>query len=318
MRVGDGVMAVGNPFGLGETVTTGIISARNRNIDSGPYDDFLQTDASINKGNSGGPLFNLQGEVIGINTAILSPSGGSIGIGFATPSATVAPVINQLKEFHETRRGWLGVRIQPVDDTIADSLNLGTARGALIAGVDEKGPAKPAGLIAGDVIVRFDGKEVQSRDLPRLVASMPVGKQVEVVVVRNGKEVTKSVTLGRLEDGEKKTALATENDISLKMDAVTKALGMEFSALSDEARKTFKIKDSIKGVIVTSVNPGSAAAERGLRPGDVIEEVNHQAVEHPGEIAKAIDSAKTDAKKPALLLVSNGEGEVRFVAVPVD
>ena len=173
--------------------------------------------------------------------------------------------------------------------------------------------------MAGDVIVKFDGKEVkESRDLPRLVASMPVGKQVEVVVIRNGKEVTKTVTLGRLEDGEKKTALATENDDALKMDAVTKALGMEFSALSEDARKTFKIKDSVKGVIVTSVDPGSAAAERGLRPGDVIEEVNHQAVEHPGDIAKAIDSAKTDAKKPALLLVSNGEGEVRFVAVPVD
>ncbi len=161
MRVGDGVMAVGNPFGLGETVTAGIISARNRNIDSGPYDDFLQTDASINKGNSGGPLFNLQGEVIGINTAILSPSGGSIGIGFATPSATVVPVIGQLNEFHETRRGWLGVRIQPVDETIADSLNLGSARGALVAGVDEKGPAKPAGLMAGDVIIKFDGKDVK-------------------------------------------------------------------------------------------------------------------------------------------------------------
>src|SRR6185437_9502323 len=295
MRVGDGVMAVGNPFGLGETVTAGIVSARNRNIDSGPYDNFIQTDAAINKGNSGGPLFNLQGEVIGINTAILSPSGGSIGIGFATPSATVVPVIAQLEEFHETRRGWLGVRIQPVDDTIADSLNLGTARGALIAGVDEKGPAKPAGLLAGDVIVKFDGKEVkESRDLPRLVASMPVGKQVEVVVIRNGKEVTK-----------------------------TKALGMEFSALSDVARRTFKIKDSIKGVIVTSVDPGSAAAERGLRPGDVIEEVNHQAVEHPRDVTRAIegakaDSKKTDAKKPALLLVSNGQGEVRFVAVPVD
>ena len=227
MRVGDGVMAVGNPFGLGETVTAGIISARNRNIDSGPYDDFLQTDASINKGNSGGPLFNLQGEVIGINTAILSPSGGSIGIGFATPSATVQPVIGQLREFRETRRGWLGVRIQPVDDTIAESLNLGSARGALVAGVDEKGPAKPAGLMAGDVIVKFDGKEVkESRDLPRLVASMAVGRQVEVVVMRNGKEVTKTVTLGRLEDGEKKTAaLANEKDDSLKMDAVTKALG---------------------------------------------------------------------------------------------
>ena len=318
MRVGDGVMAVGNPFGLGETVTAGIISARNRNIDSGPYDDFLQTDASINKGNSGGPLFNLQGEVIGINTAILSPSGGSIGIGFATPSATVVPVIAQLREFHETRRGWLGVRIQPVDDTIADSLNLGSARGALIAGVDAKGPAKPAGLMAGDVIVKFDGKEVkESRDLPRLVASMPVGKQVEVVVVRNGQELTKTVTLGRLEDGEQKTALATE-DKAAQPDAVAKALGMEFSALSDEARKTFKIKDSVKGVIVTAVDPGSAAAERGLRPGDVVEEVNHQAVEHPGDVAKAVDAAKSDTKKPALLLVSNGEGEVRFVAVPVN
>ena len=229
-------------------------------------------------------------------------------------------MIAQLEEFHETRRGWLGVRIQPVDDTIADSLNLGTARGALVAGVDEKGPAKPAGLMAGDVIVKFDGKEVkESRDLPRLVASMPVGKQVEVVVVRNGKEVTKTVTLGRLEDGEKKTAaLTNEKDDSLKMDAVTKALGMEFSALSDEARKTFKIKDSVKGVIVTSVDPGSAAAERGLRRGDVVEEVNHQAVERPGDIAKAIEGAKADAKKPALLLVSNGQGEVRFVAVPVD
>jgi len=318
MRVGDGVMAVGNPFGLGETVTAGIISARNRNIDSGPYDDFLQTDASINKGNSGGPLFNLQGEVIGINTAILSPSGGSIGIGFATPSATVVPVIAQLREFHETRRGWLGVRIQPVDDTIADSLNLGSARGALIAGIDAKGPAKPAGLQAGDVIIKFDGKEVkESRDLPRLVASMPVGREVEVVVIRNGKELTKTVTLGRLEDGEKKTALATENN-DAQPDAVAKALGMEFSALSADARKTFKIKDAVKGVVVTSVDPASAAAERGLKAGDVIEEVNHQAVEHPGDVTKAIDSAKSDSKKPALLLVSNGEGEVRFVAVPVN
>src|SRR5271157_3851266 len=320
MRVGDGVMAVGNPFGLGETVTAGIISARNRNIDSGPYDDFLQTDASINKGNSGGPLFNLQGEVIGINTAILSPSGGSIGIGFATPSASVIPVIAQLEQFHETRRGWLGVRIQPVDDTIADSLGLGAARGALVAGVDEKGPAKPAGLLTGDVIVKFDGKDIkESRDRPKLVASLPVGKEVDVVVVRNGKELTKSVTLGRLEDGEKQAALADEKDDVQQQDAVSKALGMEFSGLSDEMRKSFKIKDSVKGVIVTSVEPGSPAAERGLKPGDVIEEVNHQAVERPGDVAKAIEGAKKDGgKKPALLLVSNGEGVVRFVAVPLD
>jgi len=320
MRVGDGVMAVGNPFGLGETVTAGIISARNRNIDSGPYDDFLQTDASINKGNSGGPLFNMQGEVIGINTAILSPSGGSIGIGFATPSASVIPVIAQLEQFHETRRGWLGVRIQPVDDTIADSLGLGTARGALIAGVDDKGPAKPAGLKPGDVIVKFDGKDIkESRDLPRLVASMPVGKSVDVVVVRDGKEVTKTVTLGRLEDGEKQTEVASNEDEAQQQNAVQKALGMEFSGLTDEARKTFKIKDSVKGVIVTSVDPGSPAAERGLRPGDVIEEVNHQAVGKPADVAKAIEDAKKEGnKKPALLLVSNGEGVARFVAVPLN
>jgi serine protease Do len=174
-------------------------------------------------------------------------------------------------------------------------------------------------LMAGDVIVKFDGKEVkESRDLPRLVASMPVGKEVEVVVVRNGQELTKTVTLGRLEDGEQKTALATEDNSASPPDAVAKALGMEFSALNDEARKTFKIKDSIKGVVVTSVDPASAAAERGLRAGDVIEEVNHQAVEHPGDVARAIDAAKSDSKKPALLLVSNGEGEVRFVAVPVN
>ncbi|MGO9423355.1 DegQ family serine endoprotease [Roseiarcus sp.] len=319
-RVGDGVMAVGNPFGLGETVTAGIISARNRNIESGPYDDFLQTDASINKGNSGGPLFNMQGEVIGINTAILSPSGGSIGIGFATPSATVQPVIAQLEQFHETRRGWLGVRIQPVDDTIAESLGLGTARGALVAGVDDKGPAKPAGLQAGDVIVKFDGRDIkESRDLPRIVASTPVGKAVDVVVIRSGQEVTKSVTLGRLEDGGKAAEVASNEDVVVPENAVQKALGMEFSGLTDEARKSYKIKDSVKGVVVTSVEPGSPAADRGLRPGDVIEEVNHQAVEKPGDLAKAIEAARKDnAKKPALLLVANGDGMARFVAIPVE
>src|SRR5579863_2106825 len=237
MRVGDGVMAVGNPFGLGETVTAGIVSARNRNIDSGPYDNFIQTDASINKGNSGGPLFNMAGEVIGINTAILSPSGGSIGIGFATPSATVVPVIAQLEEFHETRRGWLGVRIQNVDDSIAESLGLGTARGALVAGVDDHGPAKPAGLLTGDVIVKFDNHDIkESRDLPKLVASMPVGKEVEVVIIRKGQEITKTVKLGRLEDGEKAAAAAAngggDEETNAQKKALSKAFGMELSGLS--------------------------------------------------------------------------------------
>ena len=320
-RVGDGVMAVGNPFGLGETVTAGILSARNRNIDSGPYDDFLQTDASINKGNSGGPLFNLQGEVIGINTAILSPSGGSIGIGFATPSNSVEPVIDQLEKFHETRRGWLGVRIQSVDDAIAESLGLGTARGALIAGVDDKGPAKPAGLMPGDVIVTVDGKDIkESRDLPRLVASMAVGKEVQLVIVRKGQQLTKTVTLGRLEDGEK-SALASADapsDSAPKPDAVISALGLQLAPIDDAARKSFKLKDSIKGVVVASVAPGSTASDKGLRAGEVIEEVNQQAVETPGDIAKAIATLKTAGKKSALLLVANGAGDVRFIALPLD
>jgi serine protease Do len=320
MRVGDGVMAVGNPFGLGETVTAGIISARNRNIDSGPYDDFLQTDASINKGNSGGPLFNLQGEVIGINTAILSPSGGSIGIGFATPSASVMPVIDQLEKYHETRRGWLGVRIQPVDDAIADGLGIGAARGALVAGIDEHGPAKPAGLMAGDVIIKFDGKDVkESRDLPRMVAALPVGKEVEVVVIRKGQEITKTVTLGRLEDGEKAMAAASEEPSPAADDAAAaKTLGMELSAIDEAARKSFKIKDGVKGVVVSAVEPNSAAAEKGLRVGDVIEEVNQQAVEKPGDVTKFIDALKKAGKKSALLLVSNGAGDVRFVALALN
>ena len=189
LRLGEWVIAIGNPFSLGGTVTAGIVSARNRDIQSGPYDNYIQTDAAINRGNSGGPLFNLNGEVIGVNTAIISPSGGSIGIGFAVPSKTVVPVIDQLREFKEVRRGWLGVRIQQVSDEIAESLSIKPARGALVAGIDDKGPAKPAGIEPGDVIVRFDGKDVKEmRDLPKIVADTPVGKDVEVIVIRKGKE----------------------------------------------------------------------------------------------------------------------------------
>src|SRR5438270_1887407 len=209
LRLGEWVVAIGNPFSLGGTVTAGIVSARNRDISSGPYDNYIQTDAAINRGNSGGPLFNLEGEVIGVNTAIISPSGGSIGIGFAVPSKTALPVIEQLRQFGETRRGWLGVRIQQVTDEIAESLGMKQSRGALVAGIDEKGPAKPAGIEPGDVIVKFDGHEIKEmRDLPRVVADTPVGKDVQVTVIRKGKEETKTVKLGRLEDGEKKPTLA--------------------------------------------------------------------------------------------------------------
>ena len=320
MRVGDGVMAVGNPFGLGETVTAGIVSARNRNIDSGPYDDFLQTDAAINKGNSGGPLFNMAGEVIGINTAILSPTGGSIGIGFATPSDSVQPVIAQLEKYGETRRGWLGVRIQPVDDAIAVSLGLKQAEGALVAGVDPKGPAKPAGIEAGDVIIKFDGKPVkESRDLPRMVASEAVGSKAQVTVLRKGKEVTLDVTLGRLEDGEKQMAKAENQDSdAAKPEATAKALGLTLSLLDDAARKTFKLRDGLKGVLVTGVEANSPAADKGLRPGDVIEEVNQQAVEKPADVASQIAALKKQGKKSALLLVGNGGGDVRFVALALN
>src|SRR5688572_6486868 len=231
IRPGDWVMAIGNPFGLGGSVTAGIVSARGRQIESGPYDNYIQTDASINKGNSGGPLFNMKGEVIGINTAILSPTGGSVGIGFAVPASTALPIIDQLRQFGETRRGWLGVRIQNVDDATAEALGLGSARGALVAGVDEKGPAKPAGIDVGDVIVRFDGRDIKdSRDLPRVVASTPVGKAVDVVIVRKGKEETKSVTLGRLEDNERQASLTQP---PTDVPSVTRrALGLELSGVT--------------------------------------------------------------------------------------
>src|SRR6478736_6337332 len=215
MRIGDWVMAIGNPFGFGGSVTVGIISGRGRNINAGPYDNFIQTDAAINKGNSGGPLFNMKGEVIGINTAIISPSGGSIGIGFSVPSELASGVVDQLREYGETRRGWLGVRIQPVTDEVADSLGLSSAKGALVAGVIKGGPVDDGSIKAGDVILKFDGKAVnEMRDLPRVVAESPVGKEVDVLVLRDGKEQTVKVRLGRLEDSDQAAANDDGSDSS--------------------------------------------------------------------------------------------------------
>ena len=317
LRLGEWVVAIGNPFSLGGTVTAGIVSARNRDINSGPYDNYIQTDAAINRGNSGGPLFNLNGEVVGVNTAIISPSGGSIGIGFAVPSKTAVAVIDQLRQFGETRRGWLGVRIQQVTDDIADSLNIKPAKGALVAGVEDKGPAKPAGIEPGDVIVKFDGKDVKEmKDLPRIVADTPVGKDVEVVIIRKGQEAKKTVKLGRLEDGEKQATLTTKkDDQSEEKSVVQKTLGLQLSNLTDSLRQRYKIKDQIKGVVITGVDANSAAAEKRLSAGDVIVEVAQEPIATPADLQKKLDQLKKDGRKSALFLVANADGELRFVAL---
>jgi len=318
LRLGEWVIAIGNPFSLGGTVTAGIVSARNRDIASGPYDNYIQTDAAINRGNSGGPLFNLDGEVIGVNTLIISPTGGSIGIGFAVPSKTVASVVDQLRQFGELRRGWLGVRIQQVTDEIAESLNIKPARGALIAGVDDKGPAKPAGIEPGDVVVKFDGKDVKEpKDLSRVVADTAVGKEVDVVVIRKGQEETKKVTLGRLEDGEKVVQASNKTPEPVEKPVTQKALGLDLATLSKDLRSRYKIKDSVKGVVITNVDGASDAAEKRLSPGEVIVEVAQEAVSNAADVKKRIDQLKKDGKKSILLLVSNAEGELRFVALSV-
>lgn len=318
LRLGEWVIAIGNPFSLGGTVTAGIVSARNRDINTGPYDSYIQTDASINRGNSGGPLFNLDGEVVGVNTLIISPTGGSIGIGFAVPSKTVVGVVDSLRQFGELRRGWLGVRIQQVTDEIAESLSIKPARGALIAGVEDKGPAKPAGIEPGDVVVTFDGKDIKEpKDLSRVVADTAVGKEVDVVIIRKGKEEIRKVTLGRLLDDKAVQTAAKTKDEPVEKPVTQKALGLDLATLSKDLRTRYKIKDSVKGVIVTGVDNGSDAAEKRLSAGDVIVEVAQESVASAADIKKRVDQLKKDGKKSVLLLVSNAEGELRFVALGV-
>lgn len=321
MRIGDWVMAIGNPFGLGGSVTVGIVSARNRDINAGPYDDFIQTDAAINRGNSGGPLFNMSGEVIGINTAIISPSGGSIGIGFSIPAKLAIGVVDQLAQYGETRRGWLGVRIQPVTPEIAESLGMAVSKGALVGGVIKGGPVDNGSIQPGDVIIRFDGQDVEEmRDLPRAVADSPVGKEVDVVIVRKGTEQTVKVTLGRLEDGEKLAAAETATQPADQGEALSTAsvLGMTVGELTDEARQKFGITGDVSGVLVAEVTDGSAAAERGVVAGDVITEIAQESVTSPKDVADRVAALKEQGRKNALLMLSNKSGELRFVTVRME
>ena len=313
MRVGDWVMAVGNPLGQGFSVSAGIVSQRNREL-QGAYDDYIQTDAAINRGNSGGPLFNMDGEVIGVNTAILSPNGGSIGIGFSMASNVVSKVVLQLKEFGETRRGWLGVRIQDVTDDVAEAMGLEDAKGALITDVPE-GPSKEAGLQAGDVILSFDGEEVKNtRSLVRTVGNTEVGKTVRVVVYREGKTETLKVTLGRREDAEREAGTSTEGESETPKVTEKELLGLSVGILTDKVRGELNLPAGTDGLVILSVDEVSEAWEKGLRPGDVITEAGQQKVSTINELEARIAEAKEAGRKSLLLLVRRN-GDPRFVAL---
>jgi serine protease Do len=334
LKVGDWVMAIGNPFGLGGSVTVGIISAKQRDINSGPYDDYLQTDAAINKGNSGGPLFNMDGEVIGVNTAIISPTGGSIGIGFAVPSDTATIVVDQLRQFGETRRGWLGVKIQTITDDMAEAYGVKEHTGALVASVTPDSPAAKAGIQDGDLILKFDGKDVTSmRGLPRLVAQTPIGKDVDVELLRKGQRTILKVAIGRLvEESEPVKSSAKEapkgkgkaKDRDRDKDSGkaptpsrSSLIGLVLAPLNDELRTKHNIGKDMKGVIVLEVDPASPAAERGVKVGDVIVEVAQDAVTSLDDITKSVDKVKKAGRKAVLLRLEDGKGDLRFVAVPV-
>ena len=309
-EVGDWVVAIGNPFGLGGTVTVGIVSARGRDIQSGPYDDFIQIDAPINRGNSGGPLFNTKGEVIGINSAIFSPSGGSVGIGFSIPSAFVQNIVNQIINTGIVERGWLGVQIQTVTDDIAEGLGLDEAYGALVSQVVEDSPAERAGLQIGDVIMRYDDKRVdEMRDLPRLVASTPANSEVMLEIWRNESQTSVSALISKTdESGEQNAAIDTSE--------TEDTLGLVLSPLNDELRKQYSVKENTQGVIITDIDPNSEAASRGVRVGDVIQKIGRTDVTSAQEIDQAVKLA-LNSDKASLLLLIEREGQVLFVAIPI-
>ena len=316
MRVGDWVMAMGNPLGQGFSVSAGIVSARGREL-SGSYDDFLQTDAAINKGNSGGPLFNMDGEVVGVNTAILSPTGGSIGIGFSMASNVVTKVVAQLKEFGETRRGWLGVRIQDVTPDVAEAMNLSVAQGALITDVPD-GPAKDAGLLAGDVITTFNGKTIADvRDLTRTVADSPIGEAVPVVVLREGSEMTIDVTLGRRETAEGEAVAEGELGAVPEAPVQSEVLGMTLKPIDGPTAQELGLPAGSEGLAVVNVDAASEAAAKGLSRGDIIVEAGQRPVTSLKDLNDRIEEAKAGGRKSMLLHVRR-DGDPRFVALSVE
>ena len=310
-KVGDWVIAVGSPFGLGHTATSGIVSARGRDIGAGPYDDFLQIDAPINRGNSGGPTFNVRGEVIGVNTAIISPTGVSAGIGFAVPSNMAKNVIAQLKTSGTVARGWLGVHIQPVTPDLAAGLGLAKPEGALVSDVTADSPAAAAGIRQGDVIVAIGNKRIERlRELPRLVAAIPAGETARMTLVRDGSEKTVEVRVGKMPDNDRVAAAKP-----VAQDAGPQ-LGMSLAALDETLRARFGIPAGIDGVVVVETDPDGIAAEKGIQPGDLIRRISGQAVHEPADIARAVENGSKSDRRALLVLVRRGANEL-YVALPL-
>ena len=315
-RVGDWVIAIGDPFGIGSTVTAGIVSARNRDISAGPYDDFIQTDAPINKGNSGGPLFDMDGEVLGINSQIFSPSGGSVGIGFAIPSNLARDVIQQLRQFGVARRGWIGVHVQPLTQDIAEGLGLSATVGALIANVTPGGPAAKAGLKDGDLVTTFDGKAITGTSLPRIVADTAIGKTVAIDVLRKNKKQSFRIQIAKLDEGPADKPGAKLPPPAPKAKSRASQLGLTLSLLDGAARAKFKVGGGVQGVLVSDVDPSSAAADKGVRPGDVIVEVQNQAVKSADDVDARLNADTKAGRKIELLLINRG-GDMTYVGVPL-
>jgi serine protease Do len=315
-RIGDWVIAIGDPFGIGSTVTAGIVSARNRDINAGPYDDFIQTDAPINRGNSGGPLFDMDGNVVGINSAIYSPSGGSVGIGFSIPSNLARQVIGQLRQYGAARRGWIGVRIQAVTDEIAEGMGLPNDSGALVADVTANGPAAKAGLQKGDVVTGFDNKPVaDSRVLPRIVADTPIGKTVNIEVLRHGRKQTMRILVARLNEGPPdRPAKKLAPPPAPKAKSKIAQLGLSLGMLDGDTRSHFQIPGNVQGVAVTDVDPSSPAGEKNIQPGDVIVQVQNQAVHTPDDVARRVEADAKAGRKVELMLVSRG-GDLTYVGI---